>query len=62
MAQDRGGSNGKESACRVGDLGLIPGLGRSLEKGMASLQYSCVEDSVDRRARATGHGANKSWT
>ena len=29
-------SNGKESACNVGDLGLIPGLGRSLEKGMAT--------------------------
>ena len=27
------GSNGKESACNAGDLGLIPGLGRSLEKG-----------------------------
>jgi len=28
-----GGSAGKESACNEGDLGLIPGLGRSLEKG-----------------------------
>ena len=36
MTQDRGGSNSKESACYVGDLGLIPGLGRSLEKGMAA--------------------------
>ena len=27
-----GGSDGKESACNVGDLGLIPALGRSLEK------------------------------
>ena len=30
------GSDGKESACNVGDLGLISGLGRSLEKGMAT--------------------------
>ena len=29
-------SNSKESACNVGDLGLIPRLGRSLEKGMAT--------------------------
>ena len=28
--------NGKESACNAGDLGLMPGLGRSLEKGMAT--------------------------
>ena len=31
-----GGSAGKESACNAGDLGLIPGLGRSLEKGTAT--------------------------
>ena len=31
-----GGSDGKESACHAGDLGLIPGLGRSPEKGMAT--------------------------
>ena len=31
-----GGSDGKESACNVGDLGSIPGLGRSLEEGMAT--------------------------
>ena len=30
------GSAGKESACNVGDLGLIPGLGRSPEKGKAT--------------------------
>ena len=30
-----GGSDGKESACNAGDPGLILGLGRSLEKGMA---------------------------
>ena len=31
-----GGSDGKESACNAGDVGSIPGLGRLLEKGMAS--------------------------
>ena len=31
-----GGSDGKESTCNVGDLGSIPGLGRSLEEGMAT--------------------------
>ena len=31
-----GSSNGKESACNVGDLGSIPGLGRYLEEGMAT--------------------------
>ena len=30
------GSVGKESACNAGDLGLIPGLGRSLEKGKST--------------------------
>ena len=32
-----GGSDGKESACNAGDLGLIPRLGRSLEEGMATI-------------------------
>ena len=31
-----GGSEDKEPACNVGDLGLVPGLGRSLEKGKAT--------------------------
>ena len=45
-----GGSAGKESACNAGDLGLIPGLGRSPgeEKGY-SLQYSGLENSMDYR-------------
>ena len=43
-----GSSAGKESACSVGDLGLIPGLGRSPGKGKGySLQYSGLENSVD---------------
>ena len=43
-----GGSAGKESACDVGDLGLIPGLGRSPEEGNSyPLQYSGLERSMD---------------
>ena len=42
------GSVDKESACNVGDLGLIPGLGRSPEEGKGSpLQYSGLENSLD---------------
>ena len=40
------GSAGKESACNVGDLGLIPGLGRSPGEGKGyPLQYSGLENS-----------------
>ena len=59
-----GGSDGKESACSAGDLGLIPGLGRSPagEHGNP-LQYSWLENSMDRRAwRATVPGATNSST
>ena len=43
-----GGSNGKESACNAGDLGSIPGLGRSPGEGKSySLQYSGLENSTD---------------
>ena len=46
-----GGSDGKESACNVGDQGLIPGLGRSPGGGHGHpLQYSCLENSMDRGA------------
>ena len=39
------GSDGKESACNVGDLGSIPGLGRSSEGGHGNpLQYSYLEN------------------
>ena len=42
------GSAGKESACNVGDQGLIPGLGRSLgEENSYPLQYSGLENSMD---------------
>ena len=41
----------KESACSAGDLGLIPGLGRSPAEGNGDpLQYSCLENLMDRGA------------
>ena len=46
-----GGSDVKESACSAGDLGLTPGLGISPEEGNGNpLQYSCLENSMDRGA------------
>ena len=43
-----GGSDGKTSACNVGDLGSIPGLGRSSGEGNGNpLQYSGLENSMD---------------
>ena len=52
------GSAGKESTCNVGDLGLIPGLGRSPEEEKGHpLQYSGLENSMDYT-----HGVAKSWT
>jgi len=55
---------GKESTCNAGDLGLIPGLGRSLgEENDNPLQYSCLENSMARGAWwDTVHGVAKSWT
>ena len=57
-----GGTNGKESACSAGDLGSIPGLGRSPGEGNGNpLRYSCLEISTDGEAeRARVHGAAKS--
>ena len=59
-----GGSDSKESACNMGDMGLIPGLGRSPGEGNGyPLQYSGLENSMDKGAwRATAHGVAKSWT
>ena len=53
-----GGPDGKESTCNVGDLGLIPGLGRSLGEGNSyPLQYSYLENSMDRESwQAVVHG------
>ena len=52
-----GSSDGKESACNVGDPGSILGSGRSSGEGNGNpLQYSCLENPMDRRAwQATVH-------
>ena len=51
MAYLWGSSDGKEAACNAGNLGLIPGLGRSPGEGNGNpLQYSCLENSMDRGA------------
>ena len=56
-----GGSDSKESTSNVGDLGFIPGLGRSPGGGHGHpLQCSCLENPMDRRAQwATVHGVAK---
>ena len=47
------GSDGKESICNVGDLGSIPGLGRSPGEGHGDpLQYSCLENLHGQRSLA----------
>ena len=52
-------SAGKESACNMGDLGSIPGLGRSPgERKVYPLQYSGLENSMD----CIVHGVSKSQT
>ena len=46
-----GGSVGKDSSGNAGDLGSIPGSGRSPGEGNGNpLQYSCLENSMDRGA------------
>ena len=59
-----GGSDGKASAYSAGNLGSIPGLGRSPGEGNGNpLQYSCLKNPMDGGAwRATVHGVTKSWT
>ena len=60
----RGGSDTKESACNAGDMGSIPGLGRSPgERKGYPLQYSCLENPMDRGAWwAAVHVVAKSQT
>ena len=54
-----GGSDGKESACNVGNLGSIPGLGRfPREENSYPLQYSGLENSMD----CVAHGVAKNRT
>ena len=60
-----GGWDDKESACSVGDPGLIPGLGKSSGEGNGNpLQYSCLENSMEISMKiswwAIVHGAAKS--
>ena len=56
-------SNDKESACKEGDHGSIPGSGRSPGGHGNPLQYSCLENPMDRGAWwGTVHGVTKSWT
>ena len=59
-----GGSDGKASACNVGDPSSIPGSGRSPGEGNGNpLHYSCLENSMDGGAWwATDHGFAKSRT
>ena len=58
-----GGSDGRESDCNAGNLDLIPGSGRSPGGGHGPLQYSCLENPMDRGAWwATVHGVAKSRT
>ena len=58
MLSFSGGSAGNESTCNVGDLDLIPGLGRSPGEGKGPLLYSGLENSMDRIV----HGVAKSRT
>ena len=57
-------SVGKESASNAGDLGLIPGSGRSPGEGNGNpLQFSCLKNPMDRGAwKATAQRVAKSWT
>ena len=59
-----GGSEGKVSAYNAGDMGSIPGTGRSPGEGNGNpLQYSCLENPMDRGAwETTVHGVTKSRT
>ena len=54
----------KSLPANAGDMGSIPGSGRSLGEGNGNpLQYSCLKNSMDRGAcRATVHGVAKNRT
>ena len=59
-----GGSDGKQSVYNAGDLGSIPGSGRSPGEGNGNpCQYSCLENPMDGETwQVTVHGVAKSWT
>ena len=64
LARFPAGSDGKASACNMGDPGSIPGSGRFSGEGNGnSLQDSCLENPMDRGDWwATVNGAAKNWT
>ena len=64
LGASSGGSECKASACKEGDLGSIPGSGRSPREGNGNpLQYSCLENPMEGGAWwATVHGVSKSQT
>ena len=59
-----GGSVVKNLPANGGNMGSIPGLGRSPGEGNGNpLQYSCLENPIDRGAwQTTVYGVTKSWT
>ena len=59
-----GGSDSKESSCNAGDVGLIPGSGRSLGEEIGNpLQYSYLGNLMDRGTwLTTVHGVTKNQT
>ena len=63
MTASLGGTVSKEFACNVGDLGLIPGLGRSPGGGHGNpFQYSCLENPHGQRSlMGCSCGVTKSW-
>ena len=55
-----GSSNGKQSACNAGDLGLVSGLGRSPGEGHGNLlQYSCLENPTKEAGRLQSMGSQR---
>ena len=55
-----GGSDGKASACKVGDPGSIPGSGRSPGEGNGNpLQYSCLENSIEEPCGLQSMGSQR---
>ena len=57
-----GGLDGKESACNLGDLGLIPGLGGSPgEENVYARQYTCLENPMDRRMPGSSSGGSREF-
>ena len=63
ITSSTGSSDSTESACNAGDLGSLPGLGKSPGDGRGNpLQNSCLENSMDRRAwqaRSIVHGVTR---